>query len=246
MFKFLIFLIIPFKVFAFVPTDDTALLLAIYGQQVQAVAGIMDMVNKSSETVDTLQKINDKAQDVHHRIEMSQIYARDLLTAHERLKKMKSFVELHDNMRIYYRLGQRKTELTMGHDIWSERNDSKKKVAKSDLQDINEDYSDVQKLYGFGVNLSSHRMADHVSARTAAYNVKQIHDVRRQLVMLNMAQADKSSRELMKLKRDLREDFYTKKFLEVIPENLSFQEYLDATHLNQKEEKARNYQSYKL
>lgn len=81
-----------------VPDSDTALLIKLLGTEIQATAGILEILNVSSKTLESIEKIHSKIEDKHTKAIQLEYYANTIANTPKTLKKVKSLSTLHQNL----------------------------------------------------------------------------------------------------------------------------------------------------
>ena len=210
----------------FVPDSDTALLIQILGTEIEATAGILEIIHLSSKTVDKIQDIHFKVDDLYTRAMQAEYYANVLLNYPKNREEMQSMVNLRNNLYDAKVLFDDRDTLTLGYDVLKTSNDKASAIAAASMKENEHDRKlAMQYLKGAGRARKTGEGAVY-GARASALTAVKLVDMSDSLDLLSYQTLVGYDYKLIKERQKRYEEYQTQKRWGMIGKNTTFEEYI--------------------
>jgi hypothetical protein len=209
----------------FAPDGDTALLIELLGAEVQAVEGILQIVEMSSKTVDKMTEVHNKVADVHTRAVQAQYYAKTLVEFPKTLDKLRSMSSLRNNLYGAKQLFNGRHSLTLGYDILKVSSEISSERAETTTAQSAHDRTLAMRYLRQSFDSSKTGEGAVIGARASALSAVQLSSINNSIGALNShANAQAMYLYIQEVER-LRDEYNMKHRWGMIPSKMTFAEY---------------------
>lgn len=216
----------------FIPDGDTALLIQILGAEIQATAGILKIIEATSDTVDKMEEVHYKISDIHTKTMQAQYYAKALVDMPKNQERVHSMVHLRNNIYKVKSLSDERNTLTLGYDLLKKSNDNGMKLTRSSMRQNELDRRMAMQYFKNAGDGKKTADGAITGARASSLSALKLVGISETLNTMNAQAIIKSDYENRRNsyfdKKEINErhsEYIRKKNWGIIPKNITFQKY---------------------
>ncbi len=236
--KYTVILILLFMRSTFaVVGEESVILSGILSQQIQAVAGISQIITngkKHIEEVEKLKRAYDAFEDKRSKIQRALYYADRLGRFKDERKRIKSLVELRDNLQDAKNLIDDRHDLTLGIEILNSTSKHADDTAVANSKKVYIDKSELNRLQASLLRSKTNADFSKASANASVFTATQMKELNDNLNSLILYKSSQLQAQAIREKSESYKDFIAKKAWGVVP-NISYAEYLEIINDSRKQ-----------
>lgn len=209
----------------FAPDGDTALLIQILGTEIQATAGILQILEISSESMKQAQKLHKTVDNVHTKAARAEYLARTITEFPKNKEEMRSMVNVRNNLETARYFYDERDTLTLGYDVLKTSGDLTGKAAVETTEQANRDRAMAVELYNDSMSAKTTAEGAVITSKAATQNLLQLSGINSSLAISNANASAQNTFLYLQMVQQYREEFYMKKRWGMIHPETTFFEY---------------------
>lgn len=218
--------LISFRSFAVIG-EESAILSGILSQQIQAVAGISEIITNGKKTfkeIEDLKDAHEKIETTRLKAERAYIYAQQLGRFGQERERIKTLVEVNNNLQDAKLMVDNRHDLTFGAEILKFSSKEINAEAKNNLEKSRLDEGLIQNLKSSASKSNKTGTSTQTSAAANVESSRQLYELNQKMQTMMLHQSIKNMALAYDIERKNYDTFLLKKRWGLVP-NITYDEY---------------------